>query len=94
MVKEKILKYMKLKHNTEVLNTHDYGNYFIVEYVKTIDKEATVNFQGFLVNGDDFKPLLAVYPTLDMCLIECICCKYEKCSMSHATEYIFSMLGI
>lgn len=93
MVKEKIIAEVNGKYKTEVLNTFDYGDYFIVEYKQTTDEES-IRFKGFLIEGDKYKSLHRVYPKLDMCLLECICCKYEKCSMSHATSYILNMLGI
>ena len=94
MVKEKIIAEMNGRYNTEVLNTFDYGNYFIVEYKQIYDEKDEVRFKGFLVDGENYKSLTRVYAQLDKCLLECICCKYENCSMSHATKYIFKMLDI
>ena len=94
MVKERIIKYVNGKHKIEVLNTYECVNYFIVKYKQTLDDREEIRFQGFIINENDFKSLNRVYHTLDECLLECICCKYEKCSMSHATEYIIKMLGI
>ena len=94
MVKEKIIEYVNGKHKSVVLNTYECGNYFIVKYKQNLDDGEEITFQGFIINGNDFKSLNKVYHTLDECLLECICCKYEKCSMSHATEYIIKMLGV
>lgn len=93
MVKEKIIAEAEY-YKEEILNTFDYGEYFIIEYKDINDDEEKIRFKGFLINGDTYKSLHCVYPKLDMCLLECICCKYENCSMSHATEYIFKMLDI
>lgn len=94
MVKEKIMAEVNGKYNTEVLNAFDYGDYFIVEYKQATDDTEEIRFKGFLIEGDTYKSLHRVYPKFDMCLLECICCKYENCSMSHATSYILDMLHI
>lgn len=94
MIKEKIIKYVNGKYKSEVLNTYECGDYLIVKYKQSLDDREEIIFQGFLTNGNDFKSLHKVYHTLDECLLECICCKYENCSISHATEYIIRMIGI
>ena len=94
MVKEKIIEYVNGKYKSVVLNTYECWSYFIVKYKQNLDDGEEITSQGFIIAGNDFKPLNKVYYTLDECLLECICCKHEKCSMSHATEYIIKMLGV
>lgn len=71
----------------ELLNVYNIGDYKIEEYA---DDELNIKFKGY-VNG---KKLIRVHNSLDACLLDCICCKNENTSMSHATYYMMNMIGI
>lgn len=90
LTKEQIIERNNRPHR-EVTKTFEYGDYFIIE-MTTEDSE--VRYRGYILNEEYTVELTCIYPTIDMCLLDCICCKYENVSMSHATEYILNMLDI
>lgn len=74
----------------DVLEIFEIDCYLIVK--KSDGK--SIHYKGYIQYEDGYTSTLHVHTTLDECLVDCIACKYENTSASHATPYIMRMIGM
>lgn len=77
-------------YNNKVLEIFEIDCYLIL---KTTDGK-DIRYRGYIQYEDGYTRTLHIHNTLDECLVDCIACKYENTSASHATPYIMRMIGM